>query len=123
MIQQVHCAKCNVDHVELGATTVDLEFSRRVYECEHCHSSQDFTDRLWFCSPQCFMDYVAEHPELVDKVVLSYKEREKIRKQAKRGAQLEEISPDDREALARLQESSMGEHTSTDIFKGSTSDE
>jgi hypothetical protein len=60
MLQTIGCKNCGKQSLGLNSTWVDVTLTQTKW-CEHCRNSKDFKQNYFFCSVECFNQYVKDH--------------------------------------------------------------
>lgn len=60
MVMIVHCEKCGGTSIPFGTVSVNVEMSKHEKCCEHCNHIRESKQNLFFCSLDCFNEWMAD---------------------------------------------------------------
>jgi len=57
MLQTINCDQCGGSSIGFNSIHVNVEFVQSSF-CPHCQHSKETKKHYFFCSKQCFQDYI-----------------------------------------------------------------
>lgn len=58
MMQIILCENCKQSSIPFGQVSVDIDLKKSEKCCEHCNSTKNEAQHYFFCSMNCFMEYM-----------------------------------------------------------------